>query len=272
MVRRILRKIRIAEISGVDRPAQAHARAVIMKRAPEAHIGENYMSVDFGKLADVVLEGAAVALRKREPHLSPEQAYAKIYTSQEFRKAAEIEREASAARLAGVTRASLEPKTLDSLDDDAINALTVEIKNANPFLDDAGIIRLLLQHIQGGGVTAVKRPLRSTDDRGVSKDLTDGDLQRMADYERRINPSLSDEEIYRRVGASRAVREDRHEFHREIEAERQDDATSAIEAKADELRAANPELTKEMAFARAYSDPKNRELAKAERLANRPEG
>jgi hypothetical protein len=34
MVRRIIRKLTISEISSIDRPAQEHARAVIMKRAP----------------------------------------------------------------------------------------------------------------------------------------------------------------------------------------------------------------------------------------------
>jgi hypothetical protein len=260
MVRRVIRKLKIIEVSGVDRPANAHARAAIIKRHDGAHIGDSkldYSKVDFGALADIVLEGAATALRKREPHLSPEQAYAKVYTSPDYRLVAESEREASAKRLlAGVPVARTAAHVLNSLDDDAINELTIQIKQAHPFLDDAGIVRLLIQRVEAGG---------------VGKALSDDDLQAMVEYERKINPTLSDQTVYRRVAASRAVRVDRREFHGEMEAAR-DDAMSALDAKADELRAANPELTKERAFAAAYSAPENRELMKAERRANRPEG
>ena len=51
-----------------------------------------------------------------------------------------------------------------------------------------------------------------------------------------------------------------------------DDALSAIDAKAASLRKANPDLTAEQAFSQAYLAPENRELAKAERRRNRPEG
>ena len=53
---------------------------------------------------------------------------------------------------------------------------------------------------------------------------------------------------------------------------KRDDAMSAIEAKAAVLRKGDPSMTEAQAFARAYSDPRNHELAKAERRANRPEG
>ncbi|HZZ22021.1 MAG TPA: hypothetical protein VFE60_05350 [Roseiarcus sp.] len=152
---------------------------------------------------------------------------------------------------------------LDSLSDDAINALTVEIKNANPFLDDAGIIRILTQRVAAGD---------------VGKAVSDDDLLALADYERRLNPSLSDREVHARVARSSAVRADRREFRGEMEAARRaemmgkrDDALDALTAKAADLCKADPSMTKEMAFARAYSDPRNRELAKAERRANRPE-
>jgi hypothetical protein len=47
-------------------------------------------------------------------------------------------------------------------------------------------------------------------------------------------------------------------------------AYAALVAKGEALRKADPSLTKEMAFAKAFSDPANRELARAERAANRP--
>jgi hypothetical protein len=235
MVRRVIRKLKILEVSGVDRPANAHARAAIIKRHDGAHIGDSkldYSKVDFGALADIVLEGAATALRKREPHLSPEQAYAKVYTSQEYRLAAESERQASAQRLlAGVPVARLEPKILDSLDDDEINELTVGIKNANPWMTDADLIRAVANSAEErAGRAAVRANVRQATREGS-----------------RV-PQPSDVLSGKR------------------------DAYGALTQKADELRKANPEMSEAQAFAAVYSAPANRELAKSERAANRPEG
>jgi hypothetical protein len=47
-------------------------------------------------------------------------------------------------------------------------------------------------------------------------------------------------------------------------------AYAALVAKGEALRAADPSLTREMGFAKAFSAPENRELAAAERAANRP--
>jgi hypothetical protein len=48
------------------------------------------------------------------------------------------------------------------------------------------------------------------------------------------------------------------------------DAYQALEMKASDLRKRDPTLTKEQAFAKAFSAPENRALAAAERAANRP--
>jgi hypothetical protein len=47
-------------------------------------------------------------------------------------------------------------------------------------------------------------------------------------------------------------------------------AYEALMAKADELRKREPHLSREQSFAKAFSDPANRELAAAERRQNRP--
>ena len=49
-------------------------------------------------------------------------------------------------------------------------------------------------------------------------------------------------------------------------------ALFALECKAAEIRKANPDLSAAQAFSRAYTDPANREAAKAERRGNRPGG
>jgi hypothetical protein len=95
VTRRILRKLIIDEISIVDRPAQEHARALIMKRHDDN--GETKMTdnVDIQKVAHFGIECAAAELRKREPNLTPEQAFAKAYQDPANRLLAEAEREAA---------------------------------------------------------------------------------------------------------------------------------------------------------------------------------
>jgi hypothetical protein len=220
------------------------------------------MAIDNEELALKVLDRAAESIRKNNPSLSKEQAFAQAFSDPDNRVAALVEREASAKRLlAGVPVARTAAHVLNSLDDDSINALTVEIKNAHPFLDDAGIVRLLIQRVEAAE---------------VGKALSSDDLQRMVDHERFLNPTLSDEAIHRRVAASRAVRQDRREFAAEMESARladvmaeRDDALSVLERKAAELRKADFNLSKEQAFAKAYSAPENRQLAKLERAAAR---
>ena len=50
----------------------------------------------------------------------------------------------------------------------------------------------------------------------------------------------------------------------------QGDEVDVIKAKAAELRKADPKLSEEQAFAKAYADPANRKIAAAERAKNRP--
>jgi hypothetical protein len=50
--RRIMRRFVINEVSGVDRPAQAHARAVIMKRHDEAEVEAAFNASGSGRMHD----------------------------------------------------------------------------------------------------------------------------------------------------------------------------------------------------------------------------
>ena len=138
--------------------------------------------IDLHALAMEALECAAVAIRKADPKLTVEQAFAKA--CERHPDVLKIERRAAAQMLAGVPVARTEPKILADLSDDEINSLTIQIKAADPFLDDAGIIQILTQRVAAGD---------------IDKSLTDADLLRLADYERRLNPSLSDREVHARV-------------------------------------------------------------------------
>jgi hypothetical protein len=237
MARRVIKKFALKYIAGVTKPANEHARAVIMKRAPEAHIGENYMSVDFGALADVVLEGAAVALRKREPHLTPEQAYAAVYTSPDYREAAKAERAASAERLAGVPVARTAATILNDLSDESILALVQEIRDENPYVSDAELVRMIAS-------SAEERAGRAAVQENVRRATRDG--ARVPQPGDTLSSRSSDDGVRKR-----------------------DAALDAITAKAAELRRADPSLSEAQAFAAAYTARANRDLAKAERSASR---
>jgi hypothetical protein len=248
-MKRIMRRFAINEISAVDKPAQEGARAVIMKRDEntgaavavhrQRNSGMDYSKVDRGALAMLALQGLAKALREREPHLSPEQAFSRVFADPANRIAAKAERDSSRARLiGGVPVARTSAQVLNDLGDDAIHALIDEIRRDNPVLDDAGIVRLIVQGIEApsyaGDVAAARRAGDHAPD--PYEDLT-GRREMALD-----EPALK--------GG--------------------DSAMALLKAKAEELRKSNPSLSPEQAFAKVYSDPANRKLAQAERRKNRP--
>jgi hypothetical protein len=173
-----------------------------------------------GALAMLALQGSATALRKAHPELSEAQAFARVYVDPANRIAANAEREASRARLIGgapVARTSAE--VLNDLSDDAIHALVDEIRRGNPFLDDAGIVRLLVQGVEApgyrGDVAAARRAGNHAP--GPYEDLTGRRLMSLDE------PAL-----------------------------KRDSAMAELNAKAAELRKSNPRLTPEQAFAKVY--------------------
>jgi hypothetical protein len=188
---------------------------------------EKMDKVDVGELAQVVLKGAAVALQKREPNLTAEQAYSRVYQDPRYHEAMKAERQASRARLvAGYAVAREDPEVLQT--------------------------------------------------------LSDADIKRLISEERRRHPFLSGEALLARVEASPEMREHRAALRQRVAAARRDGSTwmsegvdkraaahDAIAAKAAELRKVMPHLTEEQSYAKAYLDPANRSLAKAERSAAR---
>ena len=66
MTKHIIRKLIIDEISAVDRPAQEHALAVIMKR-DERNTTMDLQNVDLQALAHEICLLKAAELRKKDP-------------------------------------------------------------------------------------------------------------------------------------------------------------------------------------------------------------
>jgi hypothetical protein len=139
MTRRILRALKVTEISGVDRPAQAPARAVIFKRAQEFEEMNMNVSpnIDVGALALIALEGAAAAIRKAQPGFTREQAFAKACA--ERLDIFKIERAANRDRVVRTdperreaTRSAAIAKRENALDE--LQARADELRKADPNL------------------------------------------------------------------------------------------------------------------------------------------
>lgn len=198
--------------------------------APEAEKKDQTMNyTDTGALAMFAIECAADVLRKANPSLTPEQAFAKAYQAPENRAAARAERQASRARLSGFNIARLQPEIIDPDDDAEIKRLINEERRKHPFLSNE---QLFSRVYSSPEVTRARTAMR-----------------RAQDNARRAGTALP--------GPNG------------VEVEKRDCAFEELTTKAAELRKAQPSLTPEQAFAKAYVDPANRALAAQERRSAR---
>jgi hypothetical protein len=305
MARRIMRSFLLKEISGVHKPAQAHARVAIMKRdftpeesaafnatgagpthdrlrrlydnnlrarpnmlpedafaaawrllspsdrneiraeesgeaqaraTEEARLrasaktkGLDMTKIDIGALTLFALECAAEVLRKRDPSLTQEQAFARAYSDPANREIAKMERAASAERLAGFPVARTEPAILNSMDDDEIERMLQDEIDRNPYLTNAALFRTVANSIE-------ERTARAAY----------GERVRLATRDGERVPQPADVSTIKR-----------------------DVALDGLNAKAAELRKSNPTLSEAQCFAKVFADPRYRDLARAERSASR---
>jgi hypothetical protein len=97
---------------------------------------------------------------------------------------------------------------------------------------------------------------------------SEADIARLIEFERKLNPFLSDEELYRRIALSEPVLRARANFTaamqaarragreapspQDVEVAKRDDAMAELRRLADELRARDPSLTVEGAFEKVY--------------------
>jgi hypothetical protein len=145
-MKRIMRRFVIKEISGCDRPAQAHARAVIMKRADdEVSKSERPMSDEEIEAFDAHGSGPVhEKLRARyddrlrsNTHLSPEEAFASAFRSLSFKDRDELraeksgEAQAREAENAARLRASLRGIDVGKVDIGALARIALERKGGS---------------------------------------------------------------------------------------------------------------------------------------------
>jgi hypothetical protein len=230
-MKRIMRRFRIFEISGVDSPAQKHADVRIFKRfeGPKEMTTMDYAKAieQTGALAEEVLETKTQELLKRQPELSHAQAYSRIYTARENLDLAKAERRAGRQRIAGQPVARTEPIELNTMSDDEIRQSIRAIRGRNPYATDEEVIA-------GIENSSEERASRAAIRRNIAA-------------------------INRRAENIRTPAE--------VAVEKRDNAMAALSSKAEEIRKVMPHLSHEQSFARAYK--MNPELAKAERSASR---
>jgi hypothetical protein len=209
-------------------------------------------NMDRGAVAMIALEGAAVALQKEQPNLTKEQAFAKVYSDPRYSEAMKAERQASRARLvnrytpavereeasrSGTRRERVDPKILDDLSDEEVKRLIAEQRREHPFETPE---QLYSRVYNSPAMVADRSALRRAE-ASARRETTD-----------RVSRARLD------LGNSL-----------EVAKRARDEAHDVIAAAAAELRKVMPTLTFEQAYAKAYSDPANREIAKAERTASR---
>jgi hypothetical protein len=170
------------------------------------------MNVDVGALAMFALECAANKLRKANPSLSAEQAFAKAFSDPANREATRAEREASRRRIAGVGLAQTEPEILPTLSDADIKRLIARERARFPFLDG----KQLLEVVENS--------------------------PEMREHRAAVRQA---EAAARRDGATLPPPQT-------VSIMKRDDALGALQAKANQLRESDPSLTPEGAFSKAY--------------------
>jgi hypothetical protein len=199
--------------------------------------------------------------------------------------------------IAGVPVARTAAQVLNSLDDDTIHALVEEIRRDDPYLDDADLVRLLVQRVESpsfrGDVAAARRASDHSPD--LDEPIGKADTQHalaMAVLEgkgaqiRKRQPNLTEAQsvaqairenpdVFKMERAANLARFAEHasaqygETVKNIAIAKRDSAHGSLMEKAAEIRRAFPALSQEQSYARAYADPANRQLVKAMHEASR---
>jgi hypothetical protein len=154
------------------------------------------------------------------------------------------EREESLGRIAGVGIARTAAHVLNSLDDDAIEALAREIKAENPYVSDVELIRQIAN-------SAEERERKQRYRQNVAAARRKGD-HAPGPYED-LNPGKYDE----------VVEDDA--------STRNPPALDRLNKLADAMREKHPGMSKSQAFAKVYGDKANAALVAEERRQNRPQ-
>jgi hypothetical protein len=287
MAKNIMRAFRLDEISAVDRPAQAHAKAVIMKREftdEELGIGK---ALAAGVAADLNEDGtvmtddikkavdAAVAEVKKEVADKLKETSDKLAAAE--KKLAEAECEAVLLKMLPEHRAYMNDAGMNDADKAAFIAKSgadrdahmaakpiekslpaniqkqlaeaEDMKKRLALLEADKEVALFVKRAEELGCPAVAGE--------VLRKAYKGDITAIADLEKMIkglNAQVATGKVFDEFGTSRGGAAD---------------AFGAMKALAADLRKTQPALTEAAAFEKVYSDPANMELVQQYKLEKR---
>lgn len=308
MPKRILRKFRINEISGVTMPAQEGATARIMKSAPAS---ATPMTDRLAALTDNFKRGY--------PNLAPDEHYAAAWRSLSLSERDRVREEESGefqrqqAEAARLRASAMKGINVTNIDTGALAMLALEgaataLRKTNPKLSRqqafsrvytdpkyAVLAKAEREESLGriAGINVARTAAR------VLNSLSDDEIERLAAEIKAENPYVTDSELIRQIANSAEERERRGRYRQNVAAARrkgdhapgpyedlnpgrfdevaEDDASTRnppaldrLNKLAAELRERNPKLSRSQAFSKIYSDPANRSLVAAERHENRP--
>ena len=234
-MKRVIRKLKILEVSGCDRPAQEPAKVVIMKR------DEGSATPMTDRLADRIDD-----YKRIYPHLADEDHYSMAWRDLSLSDRAKVRDEASGAYQERVAEeARYRARSMRNED--------LSMKNI-----DTGALAMIA--LEGAAEALRKSNPSLTREQAFSRVYQDP--------ANRIAAAAERQAARQRLAGGAASRDTYRGDVDEFIAKR-DNALGALKVKAAELRKASPELSESQAFAKAYTDPANRALAAAERQASR---
>ena len=273
---RLLRNLKITEVSSVDKAANPGARIVLFKRdaiAPDDTDDEAYAAALHFLLHTA--DGTAVLRR--------------VFGSNGVTSVVELE---SLARLVAhvmrntasdddVERDPYQPWTAnDDAADDNDDAERVAATKSFPMTPREAVLRRLVKSV--GGVQQLCKQINRDQETTISEhELT----ALIVEYAKAEHPDMSDAQAFSKMFGSaspagetlrRAVAIAKgtpaptpaHDDDDDIDGGA--DAMAELTRHAERLRAAQPALSFQQAFARVYSDPQHAHLVRRERLANNP--
>ena len=305
-MKRIMRAFKIHEISGVDKPAQAHARAAILKRhdmaATKGTSGLRAIGKDSALLKklgllkgfgvskttlaeslksiiedeEVADKGAMIEETIKQFGEAVEDDITKTLAAQHADEPSDEDKMSAAliAKALGLAESASHEEIIAAVaaKDAAVAKATADAEAVAKSARDAELAKAAAEKEELAKRLAIledERELAQFAKKATEIGLPEGkaDVLRKA----RKGDAASVDEVFEMLKAAHSALEQGEVFKEYGSAQPSSgDEMDALNAKAAELRKANPELTQDQAFARAYSDPANRALAKAERRKNRP--
>jgi hypothetical protein len=258
--KRIMRTFKLNEISAVDRPAQAGAKMVMMKRADADAVEKHFASHIRGEgPAHGLLYERYVDAKRSNPGVTSAVHFSIAWSGLSSEEKARVRREEKqevAARLAvSSSRIDVAPHSTNKNRSDP---MTIVSEYLNDILQKYGVTPLCKYIIDEGPRSITEQQL--VDAVGAYMKVATCESKASA-FSRLYEARNEDGALLRK-----AVQVLRHlDMHGATASKASSGALDELNAKAAELRKAEPHLSVAQAFSKTYLDPRNRALVERER-------